>query len=137
MIKNYFATTHTFDQRVTEHARLRQKYPHLIAVICEPNDKNKLFKSTRVKFLVPNELTVGQFIWVLRKRIGIESNEALFLFTASNNLVPTGYAMDLVYRDHHNDDGFLYFKYANENTFGELTPRPTLIVPPKRHLYRT
>ena len=32
------------------------------------------------KFLVPNDISVAQFMWIIRKRIQLPSEKALFLF---------------------------------------------------------
>ena len=41
------------------------------------------------RYLVPAELTVGQFVYVVRKRIKLSAEKAIFVFV-SNVLPPTG-----------------------------------------------
>jgi hypothetical protein len=43
----------------------------------------------RARYLVPSDLTVGQFVYVIRKRIKLSPEKAIFIFT-SNVLPPTG-----------------------------------------------
>jgi GABA(A) receptor-associated protein len=66
---------------------------------------------------VPADLTVGQFVYVIRKRIKLSPEKAIFIFV-KNVLPPTAALMSSVYEDHRDEDGFLYVTYSGENTFG-------------------
>jgi GABA(A) receptor-associated protein len=48
------------------------------------------------RYLVPADLTVGQFVYVIRKRIKLSPEKAIFIFV-KNVLPPTG---DRVHRQH-------------------------------------
>ena len=67
------------------------------------------------------DLTVGQFVYVIRKRITIPSDKAIFIFV-NNTLPPTAALMSSVYEQHRDEDGFMYMMYSGENTFGERIP---------------
>lgn len=41
------------------------------------------------RYLVPADLSVGQFVYVVRKRIKLEAEKAIFVFV-KNTLPPTG-----------------------------------------------
>ena len=69
------------------------------------------------KYLVPADLTVGQFHYVIRKRIKLAPEKALFLF-CSNSIPPNAALMSTVYEEQKDDDGFLYIQYSGESTFG-------------------
>jgi GABA(A) receptor-associated protein len=69
------------------------------------------------KFLVPGDLTLGQFVFVIRKRMELPSDKALFVFVG-NSLPTTGTLVREIYRTHCDDDGFLYMEYCGESTFG-------------------
>ena len=71
------------------------------------------------KYLIPMDLTVGQFVYVIRKRITIPSDKAIFIFV-NNTLPPTAALMSAVYEQHRDEDGFMYMMYSGENTFGAL-----------------
>ncbi len=43
----------------------------------------------RARYLVPSDLTVGQFVYVIRKRINLPAEKAIFVFV-KNSLPPTG-----------------------------------------------
>jgi len=69
------------------------------------------------KYLVPAELTVGQFIFIIRKRINLRPEEALFFFV--NGSIPsTSNTMGEVYQQNHDEDSFLYMMYSDESVYG-------------------
>lgn len=68
---------------------------------------------------MPADLTVGQFVYVIRKRIKLSAEKAIFIFI-DNVLPPTGAIMSAIYDEKKDVDGFLYVTYSGENTFGGL-----------------
>ena len=113
-----FQTENPYDKRVSESNRIREKYPDRIPVICERDDRSDIPDIDKKKYLVPSDLTVGQFICVIRKRIKLAPEKALFVFI-DDMLPPTASLMATIYEQKKSDDGFLYVKYASESTFGE------------------
>lgn len=69
------------------------------------------------RYLIPMDLTVGQFVYVIRKRISVPPEKAIFIFV-NNMLPPTAALMSQVYEQHKDEDGFMYMMYGGENTFG-------------------
>ena len=62
---------------------------------------------------------MGQFVYVIRKRIKLSPEKAIFVFV-NNVLPPTAALMSSIYEEHKEEDGFLYIAYSGENTFGGL-----------------
>merc|ERR1711881_754216 len=71
---------HPFDKRSAEAARIREKYPDRIPVICEKDPRSDIPPVDKRKYLIPMDLTVGQFVYVIRKRISIPPEKAIFIF---------------------------------------------------------
>jgi GABA(A) receptor-associated protein len=113
-----FKQTHTLSYRFNESNKLREKYPDRIPVICEtdPNNSN-IVHLKKTKYLVPGDLTVGQFVYVLRKQMTLRQEEAVFLLI-NNTLLPTAALMCQIYNQHKDEDGFLYAYLSKESTFG-------------------
>jgi len=114
---NDFKSTVSLEKRIEESKRILDKYPERIPVICEQAKGGKLNNLTKFKFLIPKELTMGQFIYVIRKKIKLDSNQAIFLFI-NNKLIPTAELMSNIYEDEKDEDFFLYISYSAESTFG-------------------
>ncbi|XP_074564841.1 autophagy-related protein 8C-like [Curcuma longa] len=117
MAKSPFKLEHPFEWRQVEAVRIREKYPDRIPVIVEKADRSDIADIDKKKYLVPADLTVGQFVYVVRKRIKLSAEKAIFIFV-KNTLPPTGSMISAVYEEHKDEDGFLYMTYSGENTFG-------------------
>merc|ERR1712159_406795 len=119
---------HPYEKRNAEALRIREKYPDRIPVICEKDPRSDIPPVDKRKYLIPMDLTVGQFVYVIRKRISIPSDKAIFIFV-NNQLPPTAALMSTVYDQHRDADGFMYMMYSGENTFGgEMVPLPLELV---------
>ena len=103
-------------ERRLDIQKMFQKYPDKIPIFIE---KNKFIPELiQQKYLVPRELTVGQFLYIIRKRIMLPSDKALFIFF-NNQLVNTQSTIMEVYETHHNkEDTMLYATCSLESTFG-------------------
>ncbi|KAJ4778547.1 Autophagy-related protein [Rhynchospora pubera] len=112
-----FKEQHAFEKRKSEAARIREKYPDRVPVIVEKAERSDVPDIDKKKFLVPSDLTLGQFVYVIRKRINLTAEKAIFMFV-DNILPPTATPISKLYEDKKDPDGFLYFIYSGENTFG-------------------
>jgi len=113
-----FKTENSSDNRITESKRICTKYKDRVPIIVEVYDRDKdRLTLDKSKFLVPFDLTVGQFIYVIRKRIILNADEAIFIFI-NDLLVPNSQCMGNVYKEYKDKDGFLYSMISLESTFG-------------------
>ena len=58
----------SFDQRQKESKKIIDKYPDKIPIIVQKNKNCTLNDIDKHKFLVPTDMTIGQFLYVLRKK---------------------------------------------------------------------
>ena len=110
-----------FNARCQESTRIVGKYPDRVPVIVqkvEGTQGDAVANIDKHKFLVPNDLSAGQFIYVIRRRIKLDAVQALYLFCGEGTLPATNTMMSQLYQRHKDEDGFLYVSYAGENTFG-------------------
>ena len=113
-----FQKSTNFEKRKAEAERILKKFPDRIPIIVErSNTCTNVPDIDKQKYLVPSDLTVGQFVYVVRKRIKLASEQAVFVFI-NNYLPPTASLMSSLYSTHKAKDGFLYMTYSGENTFG-------------------
>ncbi|RZB64048.1 Autophagy-related protein 8C isoform B, partial [Glycine soja] len=117
MAKTSFKLQHPLERRQAEASRIREKYPDRIPVIVEKAERSDIPDIDKKKYLVPADLTVGQFVYVVRKRIKLSAEKAIFVFI-NNTLPPTAALMSAIYEENKDQDGFLYMTYSGENTFG-------------------
>lgn len=76
--------------------------------VCVPGLTKSFVSAPQKKFLVPADLTIGQFMYVIRKRIKLAPEQAIFLFVAAGTLPPSQATLQTIYDKYHNEDGFLY-----------------------------
>ncbi|KAI4753402.1 hypothetical protein E4T51_13455 [Aureobasidium sp. EXF-12344] len=131
-MRSKFKDEHPFEKRKAEAERIRQKYTDRIPVslyaafvatlglhtdvvatqvICEKVEKSDIATIDKKKYLVPSDLTVGQFVYVIRKRIKLSPEKAIFIFV-DEVLPPTAALMSSIYEEHKDEDGFLYITYV-------------------------
>ena len=116
-----FMDKYPFDQRLAEAERVLYKYPNRIPVIVEPANNigcDQRIVMAKKKYLVPSDITIGQFLYIIRRRIKMPPEKALFLFIGGDTLVATNCLMDRAHQEHGAKDRFLYMTVATENTFG-------------------
>ncbi|XP_061833710.2 gamma-aminobutyric acid receptor-associated protein-like 2 isoform X1 [Nerophis lumbriciformis] len=68
------------EHRCVEAAKIRNKYPDRVPVIVEKVSGSQIVDIDKRKYLVPSDITVAQFMWIIRKRIQLPSEKAIFLF---------------------------------------------------------
>ena len=67
-----FKKTYSFKDRYNESQKIIKKYPDRIPIVCEKhNNSNIIPNITKNKYLTSFDLTVGQFIYIIRKYIHI------------------------------------------------------------------
>ena len=112
-----YKQNHDFHTRITESTRISQKHPDRIPVIIEASESCTIGVIDKNKYLVPKSVSVGQFVYVIRSRLTLKPEEAIFLFV-NNVLPPTAASMSSIYEEHCDADGYLYVTYSGENAFG-------------------
>ena len=112
-----FKDKHPFEKRLLESSRIMEKYPSRIPVICECVG-GEVPDIDRKKYLVPSDLSMAQFLYVIRKRISISPEKSIYIFVGGNIMVSGSQTLGTVYEKYKDLDGFLYTCYSGENTFG-------------------
>ena len=114
-----FQRNHSFHKRSAESSRILSKYPDRVPVIVEKDPRCKDIPDIdRKKYLVPDDLSMANFMYVVRKRIKLSPEKSLYLFVDGNNMAPASQLVKNVYQEYSSSDNFLYIIYAGESTFG-------------------
>lgn len=113
-----FKSIHEFEFRKQEAIRILHKYPERVPIIVEKSQTcNDIKKIDKIKYLVPRDITMSQFIFVIRKRLHLSPEKALFLFV-KDTFISQNQLLGSVHDTYQDEDGFLYVEYSSENTFG-------------------
>ena len=112
----------TLQERFIKSSKMISLYPDRIPVIVEMSPSsfsyNTYMKAChKIKYLVPYNINMGQFIQILRDKIKVEPSIALFFFI-NNKVFPITSLIGDIYKNNADEDGFLYIEFCEESTFG-------------------
>jgi GABA(A) receptor-associated protein len=102
------------EERIKISQKIMSKYPQRVPIIVDCKKEINLDKN---KYIVPNDLTIGQFMYILKKRIKINHEQSIFLL-CNNQLIINTELINHLFDKHKDYDGFLYIIISLENTFG-------------------
>ena len=116
--KSKFKESHSFAIRKAESEKILYKYDGRIPIIVERENTCKILPEiNKNKFLVPSDLTVQQFHYVIRRRLELNASDAMYIF-CDGTIPYSSASLESIYEKHRDPDGFLYVFYSGENTFG-------------------
>ena len=111
-----FKEIHDFNTRKNEADRMIEKYPERVPVICEKLGLD-LPDIDKYKFLVPYDISLAQFMYIIRRRMELSADKSIFLFV-NDTMISSSELFKKIYFEHKDEDGFLYITYSGESTFG-------------------
>ena len=116
-----YQKTLTFQTREKESKQIMEENPNKVPVICLKDPKSNLIEIKKTKYLLDKAFTISQFISLIKQKLKLNSNEALFLVAKRNNkyYALTGdIQMTQVYDEYKEKDGFLYIVYTSKEIWG-------------------
>lgn len=114
-----FFKHNNLEKRRAVASRLISHYPERIPVIVGRSNIRNTPDIDKHKFIVPRDITFGNFMVELRKHIpNLDPHTGIFFFLSDSTLPQTSAVMSTLYEKHKSPDGFLYLTYSCENTFG-------------------
>ncbi|VDN17428.1 unnamed protein product [Gongylonema pulchrum] len=114
-----FKERHPFVQRVKDANAIRQREPNKIPVVVERFEGEKYLPILdHCKFLVPEHITLGGLMQIVRCRMHLHPDQTLFLLVNEKSMVSNGMTMLELYQQEADEDGFLYIVYTSQPAFG-------------------
>ena|SRR5947209_16151381 len=119
ILKSKESVSNDLEKMRKESKNMRDKYPDRIPCIVErvSGSRNTVPDIDKKKYIVPSDMQLAQFVSVIRKRIRLNPEQALFIFV-NNTLPPSSQSMEQLFKEHKGENEFLTLHYAGENTFG-------------------
>ncbi|GFT79711.1 hypothetical protein NPIL_357301 [Nephila pilipes] len=88
-------------------------------VIVEKSDREKVLPYLdRVKFLVPLDMTMSQFVGIVRARLKLKPTQTFYLMLNNKSVATMSRMMGDIYDENKYEDGFLYATYAAQEMYG-------------------
>lgn len=110
-----FKKKNPLEKRLEESSKIMDKYPNRVPILVFAHrDAPEI---DRNKYLVPVDLTISNFLHIIRKRIKIDPSESIYTYF-DESMVPITAMVSTIYDKHKDEDGFLYCSYCKESTFG-------------------
>jgi len=103
-------------KRMEDCKKILKKYPDRIPVIVDRGTRETP-KIDKNKFLVPKSITISEFMIVLRARLPLQKDQAIY-FHIQNNMPRSTDEMSRIYLQNKSEDGYLYMTYSVEASFG-------------------
>ena len=99
--------------------KLRKQHSNRIPVLVwNVVSKDLDFTGSTRRFMVQQDTTLGQLLYILRKRFTLRAEEGLFVFVGKNNIMVSNAEIISILFDKYAEDGFLRLTLSKENTFG-------------------
>ncbi|KAG8190727.1 hypothetical protein JTE90_024861 [Oedothorax gibbosus] len=106
----------TFDCRKLESEEIGSLYPSSVPVILEKASSNGTPTAQKEKYLVPRNITVADFVLMVRKNMFLH-NDASLLLVAGKEILHSSFKMGEVFDECKDEDGFLYLAYNAYKSF--------------------
>lgn len=103
------------EEKEKQYKKINAKYSTHIPVVVLNDADIDIEKN---KFLVNGDITMGQFMFTIRKKVKLKGEEALFLFLEDDHSPPNSELMSVIYNRHRSKCGFLIMKLKKESVFG-------------------
>ncbi len=103
---------------------LLKKYPNRVPIVISSRSINlKENNTNNTNFIVPSNITIAEFLIILRKRIKIYNEEAIFMFVIDNItkkdiMVPSSSTIDSLYSQYKDENLILNLYVEKESVFG-------------------
>jgi GABA(A) receptor-associated protein len=107
----------TLKERQDESANIIKKHAGHIPVNVEKDLRSRLPDIGLQKSLVPSDLYINEFVYVIRKRIHLQATDAILLFVNRTLPIPNT-TMGYLYQENRDEDGFMYCSYSSETAYG-------------------
>lgn len=118
------------EKRMNDIKKIKEKYPDKLPLfVSKYNIYGKITKHCYIKFLMQNDMTIGNLMYILKKRLKLSENDSVYFYVVyydakRENKVKKYILCEFtniiseIYNKYVDIDGMLYLTYCFENSFG-------------------
>lgn len=122
MFEREFRETYKLERRCNAVKQFMLRYQTKVPVLVFRDPKaTDIPLLARHKFIVPGDITMGEFMSEVRRHFisELHPGQGIFVFVNHDTLPSLQADMQTIYQRYGDiDDGFLYITYTGENSFG-------------------
>ena len=114
-----FKKNNTLENRIEQFEKIQKEYPEKIPIIIEKGNNSKIDKNIKSKYILATNLTMAELIQIIRGKLEIEPEMALFFLVNGKISIPSDGCLGEIYEKYKDkQDGFLYITYSEEMVYG-------------------
>ena len=114
-----FKQKNTLEKRKEQFDKIKKEYPEKIPIIIERANNCSINKIIKTKYILSKSLTMAEFIKIIRTKLEIEPERALFFLANGKHTVSSNDSLGQIYDvQKDKEDGFLYMTYSEEMVYG-------------------
>ena len=114
-----FKNKNPLEKRKEQFNKINNEYEGKIPIILERANKCTINKVIKTKYILSNTLTLAEFIKIIREKLELEPERALFFLANGKYSISTNENLGNIYEKYKDkEDGFLYMTYSEEIVYG-------------------
>ena len=114
-----FKSNNNLEERLRQFDAIKKEYPNRIPIILERLYNSSLNSNIKSKYILSNDLTMAEFMNIIREKLKISPETALFFLAKGKyNLTGNEILGEIYDKYKDNEDGFLYIFYSEEEIYG-------------------
>ena len=114
-----YKRNNSLERRKSQCNKILQNHPDKIPVILEKDKNCTLNKPIKTKYILSKEVTMAEFIKIIREKLELKPERALFFLVNGKNSVTMTEDLGNIYSKFKDqEDGFLYMTYSEEIVYG-------------------
>ena len=106
------------DDELLKVHRMMAKHPDKVPVWIEKAKGERIDDLEKHKYLIDRDMNMGQVVCIIRERIKIKPEQAIFIFLDGGILPPNTAMVGQIYKEYKSKYDMLWITYRSENTFG-------------------
>ncbi len=114
-----FKNNYNLEKRLRQYEKIKIEFPTKIPIILERASNCTLNKIIKSKYILSYDLTMSEFMNIIRDKLEIEPERGLFFLANGKYSLSGNDILGDIYEKYKDiEDGFLYINYSEEVIYG-------------------
>ena len=114
-----YKRNNSLERRKSQSNKILENHPDKVPVILERDKNCSLNKPIKTKYILSKEVTMAEFIKIIREKLDLSPEKALFFLVNGKHSVTLTQDLNSIYSKYKDkEDGFVYMTYSEEIVYG-------------------